>query len=92
MGRNHAVAGGYESAGDRNGDGRPDLLYDNPTPGALVLMSTRRGLRAQSLPQLLALKMPTLVDLDGDGRPEVVGMSLARVGAHTGHHVLLSRR
>jgi hypothetical protein len=61
-----------------------------------MLMFTRRGLRAQSLPQLLAVKMPTLVDLDliRDGRPEVVGMSLARVGAHTGHYVLaiVSRR
>lgn len=80
-----SVVGGYQGAGDWNGDGRPDLLYDNPTFGPLVLMWTRAGLRAQSFRDaFFSSPTPTAVDLDDDGRPDLVGATVMRTGAHDG--------
>jgi hypothetical protein len=78
----NTVSGGYQAMGDWNGDGRPDLLYDNPTFGPMVLLFTRTGLKAQRFnagPGFAPSgRMPASVDLDSDGSPDIaeaVGLS-----------------
>jgi hypothetical protein len=78
------VVGGYRQAGDWNSDGRPDLLYADGALGVMVLAFSRSGsdtqMRAQKLarfgPYYFDGPMPASVDLNSDGKPEIVGQAI----------------
>jgi hypothetical protein len=83
----HTVIGGYSQMGDSNGDGRPDLLYDDGWLGVMVLTFTGSGSEAQMRVQKLSALangylMPAAVDLNSDGKPEVAAQALRHSGAY----------
>lgn len=70
------------AVGDVNGDGRNDVVVGSQLCGAQIfLQSATSALVAGPYIDFAGFEIVRIVDIDGDGRADVVGVTMARAGA-----------